>query len=34
MNGGTLDEPNLAIALRPAAGSPEESAVLWGGKAA
>ena len=30
MNGGTLDEPNLAIALRPAAGSPEESAVLWG----
>jgi type VI secretion system protein ImpJ len=28
--GGTLDEPNLAIALRPAAGHAEESAVLWG----
>jgi predicted component of type VI protein secretion system len=29
--GGTLDEPNLAIALRPANGASEESAILWGG---
>jgi type VI secretion system protein ImpJ len=28
--GGTLDEPNLAIAFRPATGSAEESAILWG----
>jgi type VI secretion system protein ImpJ len=30
VSGGTLDDPNLAVALRPAPGQPEESAVLWG----